>query len=294
MTTQHTLLKPVPKHASFLTFDLRPGSDANESLSRVAKAFPTHNSVLGVGLPLTLAMGATVQNLRAFPALSGAGVSVPSTQGALWMMLGGADASTVFDASMAVRAAADPGFVLREEVCAFEYRGGRDLTGYEDGTENPKGTKAISTAIIRGVGKGYDGGSFAATQRYVHDLAAFAKLSQTERDHVVGRHHKTNKELPRAPESAHVKRTAQESFPDGGFMLRRSMPWGDSQQHGLVFVAYGASPDPFERVLRRMAGLDDGIVDSMLRVSRAVTGGYYFCPPMIGSKLDLSALRAAK
>jgi hypothetical protein len=32
----------------------------------------------------------------------------------------------------------------------------------------------------------------------------------------------------------------------------------------------------------------------MLRVSRAVTGGYYFCPPMIGSKLDLSGLRAAK
>ena len=30
---------------------------------------------------------------------------------------------------------------------SFRYREGRDLTGFEDGTENPKGGEAIAAAI---------------------------------------------------------------------------------------------------------------------------------------------------
>ena len=96
-----------------------------------------------------------------------------------------------------------------------------------------------------------------------------------------------------SPGSACTNRAAQESFEEGGFMLRRSMPWGNSQEHGLYFVAYGHSLDAYERVLTRMAGLEDGVVDSLLRITRAMTGGYYFCPPMQGTALDLSALQAA-
>ncbi|SVB76239.1 uncharacterized protein METZ01_LOCUS229093, partial [marine metagenome] len=31
-----------------------------------------------------------------------------------------------------------PALLLDDAVDAFQYRGGRDLTGYEDGTENPE------------------------------------------------------------------------------------------------------------------------------------------------------------
>ena len=58
-----------------------------------------------------------------------------------------------------------------------------------------------------------------------------------------------------------------------------------------VLVAYAATLDPFERILRRMAGLDDGIGDALLKMSRAVTGGYFWCPPVVaGNHLDLRAL----
>jgi len=63
-----------------------------------------------------------------------------------------------------------------------------------------------------------------------------------------------------------------------------------SAEHGLYFVAYVAALDQFERVLRRMAGLDDGVVDGLLRFSRAATGGFYWCPPLEGGRLDLRAL----
>jgi putative iron-dependent peroxidase len=68
------------------------------------------------------------------------------------------------------------------------------------------------------------------------------------------------------------------------------MPWGGAKEHGLYFVAYGRSFDAFERVLTRMAGVDDGVVDGLLHFTRAVSGGYYWCPPVKSGRLDWSAL----
>ena len=65
------------------------------------------------------------------------------------------------------------------------------------------------------------------------------------------------------------------------------MPYGGVVQHGLYFVAYVAALDTFGRMLRRMVGLDDGIVDGLFQFSRPVSGGYYWCPPVAGSHLDL-------
>ena len=66
------------------------------------------------------------------------------------------------------------------------------------------------------------------------------------------------------------------------------MPWATAQAQGLEFIAYGKSLEAFEQVLRRMAGLDDGIVDALFTFSRPVTGGYYWCPPVKSGRLDLS------
>ena len=75
------------------------------------------------------------------------------------------------------------------------------------------------------------------------------------------------------------------------FMLRRSMPWTSGSEQGLEFVAYGKSLDAYERVLRRMAGLEDGIVDALFSFSQPVTGSYYWCPPVAAGRLDLRRLK---
>jgi putative iron-dependent peroxidase len=111
-----------------------------------------------------------------------------------------------------------------------------------------------------------------------------------EQDFAVGRRRSDNEELEDAPESSHVKRTAQESFEPEAFVLRRSMPWAMSNKAGLMFVAFGRSFDAFEAQMRRMAGLDDGIVDAMFRISKPVSGAYFWCPPMRDGKLDLRLL----
>jgi putative iron-dependent peroxidase len=290
MSTQPAILSPAPPAGRFVTLGLRGGADPRAALARLADARWDDGTIVGVGAPLALAVGRAIPGLRPFPAITGAGSTYPSTQGALWLSLGGADAAELLLAARALVRLAGDDFYVEEDVAAFRYGAGRDLSGFEDGTENPKGEHAVAAAIVAGAGAGLDGGSFVAAQRWVHDLARLERLDGAARDALIGRAHDGNEELADAPPSAHVKRAAQESFAPPAFMLRRSLPWGDTREHGLYFVAYGATLDPFERVLRRMAGLDDGIVDGLARFTRAVSGGYYFCPPRAGGRLDLSRL----
>lgn len=109
--------------------------------------------------------------------------------------------------------------MLDDTVETFTYREGRDLTGYIDGTANP----SLEIALVA-AGDGLTGSSFAAVQCWVHDLTRFRSHSPAHRDAVIGRSRETNEELDGAPESAHVKRTAQENFEPTAFMVRRSMP----------------------------------------------------------------------
>jgi len=156
-----------------------------------------------------------------------------------------------------------------------------------DGTENPKGRKALSAAFVSGHGAGLDGSSFLAVQRWVHDLDSFDAMGQKERDDSVGRRQKDNVELAKAPPTAHVKRTAQESFTPEAFILRRSMPWSDGQNAGLIFTAFGKSFDAFEAQLRRMSGAEDGITDALFRFTKPLSTAYFWCPPMDKGKVDL-------
>jgi putative iron-dependent peroxidase len=289
---QSAVLELIPPLARYLELDLRPGADARSAIARLPDVRAPEKTVLGFGEPLTLALGARVAGLRSFPSVSGPGGAFPATQHALWAFFASDDASDLHDRARAFCALVGDAFVVRDEVPCFRYREGRDLSGYEDGTENPKDDGAVAAAIVRGAGAGLDGSTFVAVQRWVHTLDQLSRLAAQARDNVIGRSLSTNEELEHAPPSAHVKRAAQESYDPPAFMVRRSMPWGGVDQHGLYFVAYGESLDRFERVLRRMSGAEDGIVDGLLSFSRAVSGGYYWCPPLDArGRLDLSALK---
>lgn len=287
---QPDILAPLRSAGLFLTFGLSAGVDPVPGLGRLGAMAWSEGLTLGLGAPLVASLGHHVEGLDVFAARASRAVTCPSTQGALFLSLAGDDPGALLLRARTLVALLGPAFRLDDEVAAFKHRTGHDLTGYEDGTENPHGDNARKAAIIAGRGPGVDGGSFVAVQKYVHDLARFEQMSQTTRDHAIGRHHESNAELADAPESAHVKRAAQESFEPNAFMVRKSLAWGSSREHGLVFVAFGASLDPFDRVLARMMGMDDGVTDALFEFTRPVTGANYFCPPLHGDKLDLTSI----
>ena len=289
LAAQPHILAPPPALARSHTLRLLPQTDPRPALRQLRDAWDPTWGIVALGEPLVRALGRAVPGLRTFPSLSGAACTVPSTQQALWLRFGGVDRGTLFDRSEKARALLAPAFALDDVLDTFFYAGGRDLTGYEDGTENPKEEAAIEAALI-GSGNGLKHSSFVAVQKWVHDLARFRSHPAEQRDATIGRRIDDNEEIEDAPASAHVKRTAQESFDPPAFMVRRSLPWATGDEQGLEFVAYVESLDRFERPLRRMVGHEDGIVDALFTFSRPVTGGYYWCPPIAGGRLDLRAV----
>lgn len=288
MTSQPFILSKPLECGVSLSLALAPGADAAKAIKRLAAAFDSRWGTIGIGEPLARALGKKVPGLTTFPAMSAPGSGVPSTQQSIWMMLAGATQGTIFGNLQKIKALLGADFVIADSMPTF-HNASHDLTGYEDGTENPKGRKAVKAAIVP-AGAGLTGSSFVAVQRWAHDLDYFSSLSPAKRDAAIGRRRDTNEEIETAPKSAHVKRTTQEDFEPNGFMLRRSMSFATDKTKGLEFICYVAHLDTFERQMRRMAGLDDGIADALFQFSRPVTGGYYWCPPLSGGRPDLRIL----
>jgi putative iron-dependent peroxidase len=287
---QPGILAAVPKLARYLSFSLKPSVKPGKALLALATATDGDQAVVGIGQSTAIAMGESIEGLRTSPTQFGAGLVLPSTPFALWCWLRGADHGVLLHESRKIVEAVSAAFQLDSVIEGFKYDTGRDLTGYVDGTENPKGKKAVAAAIVRGRGPGIDGSSFVTVQQWVHDFKKFEALSPKDQDNSVGRRKSDDKEIDNAPASAHVKRTAQESFSPEAFILRRSMPWTDGTRGGLNFVAFGHSFDAYEAQLKRMVGAEDGIADALFKFTRPVSGSYYWCPPMRGGKLDLRAL----
>jgi putative iron-dependent peroxidase len=288
---QAGILDSVPQHAKYLFYDQKPGCNLVECLNRLAELADGVEIVVGLGQSLVLKLQADIPGLRCLPAQSRADIDIPSTPSALMCWLRANDPGDLLHLSRQVNALLDDCFVLCECIDTFKHGSGRDLSGYEDGTENPDGQEALDAAFVSGAGPGLDGSSFVATQQWLHDFDAFAALSTVDADNSIGRRLEDNEELEDAPESAHVKRTAQESFTPEAFMLRRSMPWSIPEaEGGLFFVAFGSSFDAFEAQLTRMIGDEDGIIDALFQFTRPIGGAYFWCPPMHKGRLDFRAL----
>lgn len=287
---QSGILESTPPVARYLIFSLTDHGDARRSLRALRDKADGRQTVVGLGQSLVLALGATVPGLRTFPSYAGAGCDVPSTPFALWCWLRGEDRGELLHRARRINHALAPAFRLEHVIDAFTYGAGRDLTGYEDGTENPKEERALEVAIIREQGDGLDGSSFVAVQQWVHDLDRFEAKSAQEQDSTIGRRRSNNDEIEDAPPSAHVKRATQESFNPAAFVLRRSVPWVDGSRAGLVFVAFGTSFDAFEVILRRMVGAEDGIADALFTFTRPISGAFFWCPGMQDGRLDLRLL----
>ncbi len=282
-TVQPGVLAPVPKHARILQFSVEKSeSDLRGTLAKLASHADGDSIVVGLGLSLLQRLGASIQGMKPFPTHVSCGVDVPATPQALCCWVRGDDPGHLMHASRRLCRLIEPSFRLHSIVDAFQFDTNRDLTGYEDGTENPTGDDSVNTV---------EGSTFMVVQPWEHDLDLFESLDTQSQDEIFGRSRETNEEMNDAPSSAHVKRTEQESFDPPAFLLRRSMPWVEGQRQGLLFLAFTNHLEAFEDQLTRMVGAEDGVVDGLFRYSTPIAGSYFWCPPMKDGRLllDLSA-----
>ena len=268
-----------------LEFAMRAGVAADvvrAALARLrqpAVATGGANIVLGFSEEVwrTISLEPLPTALTGFPDVKG----VPTSQCGLWAWCHGTGDDVLLDVGRAVAAALADVATLQQEVTGFVYRDSRDLTGFIDGTENPPVEAAYHVATIPNGSPGA-GGSFAITQRWVHRLDAFNELGIDEQEGVIGRTKADSIELPddRKPPTAHIARVVIEDDGQELEIYRRSVPYGTVSEQGLLFVAFSADPSRFERMLRRMFGVDDGIRDRLTEFSSPVSGGAWFVPSL--------------
>ena len=288
---QAAILIDRPPIAHHLAFDIihpagkRDPDAARAALARLAAITDGEKVAIGIGLSLVQLLGKHVEGLRSHPQITSDGVDTPSTPRALWCWIRADDQGELFFLARKIRQLLAPAFECAESQNLFIYTPQhRDLSGFVDGTQNPKGDDAVQAAIASGMGDGLDGGSYGVVQKWQHDFAALDAIAAhgiTAMDDLMGRGLKTDVEMARKPKASHVARTDQDSFGQPAHLIRRNMCWANNDfDGGTLFLAFGRSFEAFELQWHRMLGLEDGITDALFRFTRPVSGAYYWCPPM--------------
>jgi porphyrinogen peroxidase len=172
---------------------------------------------------------------------------------------------------------------LADEVQGFRYFEDRDLIGFVDGTENPRGALALESALVGEEDAPFAGGSYAIVQKYLHDMKAWNALSTEAQERIIGRKKLSDIELDDAvkPTSAHTALTVIEENGKELKILRDNMPFGQPGrgEFGTYFIGYCRTPRVTELMIENMfVGRPPGNYDRLLDFSRAVTGGLFFAP----------------
>ena len=137
-----------------LEFDCQ--GEPAEVLAAVQRIREAANTVAGVNVVVGFGARqweATVarkpHDLIAFETIEGpSGFSIPASQHDLWLWLHASGPDAVFNvARIAAAELADLAAVANEQAC-FTYQASQDLSGFEDGTENPPVDQAIVSATI--------------------------------------------------------------------------------------------------------------------------------------------------
>jgi putative iron-dependent peroxidase len=137
---------------------------------------------------------------------------------------------------------------VADEVHGFRYFDDRDVMGFVDGTENPRGGAASEAAIVGNEDPAFAGGSYVIVQKYLHDMKGWNALPVETQERKI---------------------------------LRDNMPFGrpGHGEFGTYFIGYSRTPRITETMLQNMfVGRPPGNYDRILDFSKAATGSLFFAP----------------
>src|ERR1019366_3473328 len=131
----------------YLEFAITAATDPQHLVRSVVAVHEPRTTVGGVNIVIgfrpelwrAAAPADTPAELTGFnvPLVGADGYSMPATQADLWLWIAGASYDVVFDLAREAIAKLADCASLKTELAGWSYRHSRDLTGFEDGTENP-------------------------------------------------------------------------------------------------------------------------------------------------------------
>jgi len=204
--------------------------------------------------------------------------TMPATGGEILLHVKAETQSLCFETVRKFVKSLPPGSVAKvEDRYSFQFQDGRDLSGFLDGTENPADELSRRDAALLP-----NGGSYVIHQRWVHNLDYFHSKPKDQQEAIIGRTKEDSAQIPKnqMKKFSHVARMRDENFKKIP-IVRQSMPFGDTNENGLLFIAYSNSVSKFDQMLDQMVGKRNGTEsDASMSFSRCVASNYYYIPSL--------------
>jgi putative iron-dependent peroxidase len=289
---------PLTRAAIFLVLTLNPGSDNRATLRSFCGDLPALLRAvefrdLEGGLSCVMGFGSEAWDrlfgaprpaeLHLFREIRAGARHAVSTPGDVLFHIRAKRVDLCFEIATQIMARIGKAVSPVDEVQGFRYFDDRDLMGFVDGTENPRGQAVVDAVLIGDEDAAFVGGSYVIVQKYLHDLDGWNALSTEAQERIIGRTKLSDIELDDSvkPTSAHNALTTIVENGKEIKILRDNMPFGRPSQgeFGTYFIGYSRSPQTIEQMLENMfVGRPPGNYDRLLDFSRAVTGNLFFVP----------------
>ena len=292
------IVAPLSRAAIFLVLTIKPGTDSRAivrafcgDLSGIFRAVEYRN--LEAGLSCIMGIGSDAWDrlfgqprpaeLHPFREMRAGARHAVSTPGDLLFHIRARHMDLCFELATQIMARIGNAVSPADEVHGFKNFDDRDLVGFVDGTENPRGEEVADSALVGAEDAAFAAGSYVMVQKYLHDMSAWNALPTEAQEKIIGRKKVSDIELEESvkPSCSHSSLTTIEEKGKEMKILRDNMPFGSAAQgeFGTYFIGYCRTPRTLEQMLENMfVGRPPGNYDRLLDYSRAVTGNLFFAP----------------
>ena len=219
--------------------------------------------------------------LKDFTAIEGMdGYTSPSAQRDLLIWFHAAEHDDVLYAALGAQRALEDVAEQSLHPQGFVYRDSRDMTGFIDGSANPKEDARLEAAFLPD-DEASAGGAFVMFQKWVHDQLYFEAPPVPDQEPVIRRTKPDSIELEgdAMPPDSHVSRTDVKLDGAALKIYRSSAPFSGAVEKGLYFIAFSCDPMRFDVMLQRMFGTwEDNEHDHLIHYNTPTSGSYWFAP----------------
>jgi porphyrinogen peroxidase len=298
MAVAQPVSAPLSRTAIFLVVTINPGPDNRAAVRAFCADLPALIRAvefrdLEAGLCCVMGIGSDAWDrlfgdprpaeLHSFREIRAEGRHAVSTAGDLLFHIRAKRMDLCFEVATQIMVRLGDAVSAVDEVHGFRYFDDRDLLGFVDGTENPRGEAIIDAAIIGEEDAAFAGGSYVIVQKYLHNMDGWNALSTEAQERIIGRTKLSDIELDDSikPTSAHSALTTITENGQEFQIVRDNMPFGrvGMGEFGTYFIGYCRTPRVTEQMIENMfVGRPPGNYDRLLDFTRAATGTLFFVP----------------
>src|SRR5271156_195910 len=218
---------PLTRAAIFLVVTINPGEDDCAAVRSFCADFAglvraVEFRDLEAGLYCVLGIGSDAWDrlfgqprpaeLRPFREIGAGARHAVSTPGDLLFHIRARHMDLCFELATQIMACIGNAVTPVDEVHGFKNFDDRDLVGFVDGTENPRGEAVADAALVGEEDAAFAGGSYVMVQKYLHDMNGWNALSTEAQEKIIGRKKLSDIELDESvkPTSSHSSLTTIE------------------------------------------------------------------------------------